>query len=69
MAAKNICGNAHKCDNSNDCFAHELPHKHDRTDCDRGCSTHIARKDRPCVSVKSKRGRKVLRKLKEAAHK
>lgn len=65
--AKMICGNAHKC-HSTGCDGKE-PHKRmvKITDCHYCVDTcnygGYGKKVRPCVSVKSKRGKKVLRKL------
>ena len=61
---KVICGSAHKCGvECNCCVIHTTKeHKCRDIPLDDPCNDYP--KARPCVSIKSKRGKKVLRKLK-----
>lgn len=61
---KMICGNAHKCRHTVCTVYHKGKHKRCVGCMAVACSSHTAHKDRPCVPVKSRRGKKVLRKLK-----
>jgi hypothetical protein len=66
---KMICGNADKCADKRSapmrCYIHKGEHygAGDGFGCRFMCKQHTAKKDRPCVSVDSKRGVKVLAKL------